>query len=98
VIRKGRELRPVPVDDILFIRGADDYSELHLANGEVHLHEKSLTALEALLPETFLRVHRSYIANLTRVTGTRSDAVSMNGTSVPVGRVYRAALRARLGF
>jgi len=98
VVRKGRELRRIAVDDILFARGADDYSELHLANGEVHLHEKSLTALEALLPAGFLRVHRSYIANLARVTGMRSDAVSMGGVTVPVGRVYRPALRARLGF
>jgi two-component system response regulator LytT len=98
VIRKGRELRRIAVEDILFVRGADDYSELHLAGGEVHLHEKSLTALEALLPETFLRVHRSYIANLARVTGLRSDAVSIHGMSVPVGRVYRAGLRARLRF
>ena len=97
-VRKGRELRRIPVDDILFVRGADDYSELHLANGEVHLHEKSLTALEALLPRAFLRVHRSYIANLARVTGMRSDAVSMSGVTVPVGRVYRAGLRERLGF
>lgn len=98
VIRKGRELRAIPVDDILFVRGADDYSELHLAGGEVHLHEKSLTALEALLPHAFLRVHRSYIANLGRVTGMRSDAISMDGVTVPVGRVYRSGLRTRLGF
>jgi two-component system response regulator LytT len=97
-VRKGRELRRIAVDHILFVRGADDYSELHLANGEVHLHEKSLTALEALLPAGFLRVHRSYIANLARVTGMRSDAVSMSGVTVPVGRVYRAGLRARLGL
>jgi two-component system response regulator LytT len=98
IIRKGRELRRIAVEDILFVRGADDYSELHLANGEVHLHEKSLTALETLLPGSFLRVHRSYIANLARVTGMRHDAVALNGLPVPVGRVYRAGLRGRLGF
>ncbi len=95
-IRKGRELREIDVLDILFVRGADDYSELHLANGEVHLHEKSLTALEALLPDSFLRVHRSWIANLARVRGTRSDALVMHdGSVVPIGRVYRATLRRR---
>jgi len=100
VVRKGRELRAIAVADIVFIRGADDYSELHLADGSVHLHEKSLTALESLLPETFLRVHRSYIANLARIRGIRggTGALMMDGTVVPVGRVYRAPLRARLGF
>ncbi|HEX8408220.1 MAG TPA: LytTR family DNA-binding domain-containing protein [Thermoanaerobaculia bacterium] len=55
-----------------------------------------MTALESLLPEAFLRVHRSYIANLARVSGARSDALVMNGAMVPVGRVYRATLRRRL--
>ena len=68
------------------------------ADGSVHLHEKTLTALESLLPETFARVHRSYIANLSRVSGALRNALVMNGTLVPVGRVYRAPLRARLGF
>lgn len=96
VVRKGRELRAVAVQDIVFIRGADDYSELHLADGSVHLHEKSLTALESLLPESFARVHRSYIANLSRAAGLRSGALVLEGATVPVGRVYRATLRRRL--
>jgi hypothetical protein len=34
-------VRAVSVDEILFVRGADDYSELNLADGSVHLHEKN---------------------------------------------------------
>lgn len=97
MIRKGRELRTIRVDDILFIRGADDYSELHLAEGTVHLHEKSLTALESLLPSEFARVHRSYIANLGRVRGLRATSLVLDDDSVlPVGRVYREKIRDRL--
>ena len=94
VVRKGRELRTIRVDDIVFIRGADDYSELHLADASVHLHEKSLTALESLLPAGFARVHRSYIANLQRVRGVRTAALVLDDDSVvPVGRVYRDNVR-----
>ena len=96
VVRKGRELRNIAVDEVVFVRGADDYAELHLADGSIHLHEKSLTALSSLLPESFARVHRSYIVNLRRVTGIRSDSLVLDGTNVPVGRVYRATLRRRL--
>jgi DNA-binding LytR/AlgR family response regulator len=97
VVRKGRELRSVAANDIVFIQGADDYSELHLADRSVHLHEKTLNALEALLPQNFLRVHRSYIANLSRVRGMRASSLVMkDDTLVPVGRVYRDAVRAKL--
>lgn len=97
VVRKGRELRSIPAAQIAFIRGADDYSELHLADGSVHLHDKSLKALEAVLPADFARVHRSYIANLTRARGISAAALVLDdGTLVPVGRVYRPAIRERV--
>lgn len=99
VVRKGRELRSIPIDEIAYVRGADDYSELHLADGSAHLHEKSLTALEALLPAGFARVHRSFIANLSRVRGVRASAlVLVDESLIPLGRVYRAAIRERLGL
>jgi DNA-binding LytR/AlgR family response regulator len=97
VVRKGRELRTIAVASIVFIRGADDYAELHLADGSVHLHEKSLSALGSLLPEGFARVHRSYIANTAHARGLRTApraALVMEDESlVPVGRMYREAVR-----
>jgi len=97
VVRKGRELRSINVAAIVFVRGADDYTEIHLDDGTEHLHEKSLTALETMLPATFMRVHRSYIANLDRVRGVRgSELVLDSERTIPVGRRYRDALRERL--
>ena len=93
-VRKGRELRRIPIDRVVYIQAADDFSELHLDDGTVHLHQKSLAAIAALLPETFVRVHRSYIANTARVRGVRADAVVFtDGRTVPVGRRYRTGLR-----
>jgi DNA-binding LytR/AlgR family response regulator len=99
VIRKGRELRTIDVSEVLYIRGADDYSEVHVSDGTVHLHEKSLSALESLLPHDFARVHRSYIANLERVRGVQSNAIVLDdGSVIPVGRASRQAIRERLGI
>lgn len=102
VIRKAGELQTVAVADLLFVRAADDYSELHLADGSVRLHEKSLTALAKLLPERFVRVHRSFVVDLTRAQALRTVAersflVLKDETVVPVARSYRAAVRERLG-
>jgi DNA-binding LytR/AlgR family response regulator len=97
VIRKGRELRSIRAADIVWVQAADDYAELHLAGGATHLHEKTLAAMEALLPATFLRIHRSFLVNLRSVRGLRASAVVLlDGTVLPLGRVYRDAVRARL--
>lgn len=97
VVRKACELRSIRAEHIVFIRGADDYAELHLDDGSVHLHSKSLSALETILPSDFARVHRSYIVNLSRVQGLRATALVLDdGSTIPVGRIYRGAVRERV--
>lgn len=89
----------VAIDSVVAIHGADDYSELETADGRRHLHKKTLTALERLLPPQFKRVHRSHIVNLrfARELGADGDgrrALTLaNGSRVPVSRAYAAELR-----
>jgi DNA-binding LytR/AlgR family response regulator len=98
-VRKGREVRTIPVDAITYIRGADDFSEVHMEDGLTHLHQKTLAALENLLPESFARVHRSYIANLARARGIRGTTLVMNDAHLlPIGRSYRDDVRKWLGL
>ena len=98
-IRKGSEIRTIAIERIVFIRGADDFSELHLDDGSCHLHQKSLGALVAMLPSPFVRVHRSYIVNLDRARGLRGTSIVVNdGPTLPVGRTYRTDVRRHLGL
>jgi DNA-binding LytR/AlgR family response regulator len=90
----------IPIDSVVAIHGADDYSEVETQSGEKHLHKKTLAALERLLPADFHRVHRSHIANLkhavriTTTEGTRRLVLS-NGTHLPVSRLFAKELEAR---
>lgn len=101
-VRRRDGVEMVATDAIRFIRGAGKYSELHLAAGRRMLHEKSLERLAAILPEPFVRVHRSYIVNLRRVRRLRVErggryALELgDGDEVPVGRGRYRALRERL--
>jgi len=98
VVRQGRALRTVPVARLLFVKGADDLTELHTDDGGVHLHQKTLAALEQILPAEFARVHRSYIVSLARVRASRPDALVLeSGLTVPLGRLFRDDVRRRLG-
>ncbi|MEM8995702.1 MAG: LytTR family DNA-binding domain-containing protein [Acidobacteriota bacterium] len=102
-VRQHGRLRLVAVDDIVQIRGADDYAELCLRDGSTLLHAKTLDALERLLAPRFQRVHRSTLLDLDRVealeteTGSRYFLRLRNGDRVRVGRSKLPALRRRLG-
>lgn len=82
----------VNVDDIIYCKGAGDYVELVAAGGGRHLHLAKLQDLESQLPQTFLRVHRSYIVNTGFVKSLMREASGVgaltlnNGETVPVSR------------
>lgn len=75
-VRKGHELRSIPVVDVMYLKGADDYSEIHCKDGSVHLHDKTLRELEKRMPESFQRLHRSYLVNTSFLAGQENDSGS----------------------
>ena len=62
---RGVEL--VPVGDILAILGADDYAELRLKGGRSPAACGQAGATDQPVTASFMRVHRSAIANLAQV-------------------------------
>lgn len=66
--KQGDELVPVAVEDIVLIRGAQDYAEVATADGGTHLVRMSLAEFEERLPKDgFVRVHRSTIINIAHL-------------------------------
>lgn len=90
------------LEQVVRVSGAGDYAEIHLCSSETLLTSKTLARLENILPQTFLRVHRSHIVNLDFArrlhvfSGSRYELEMRDGTKVPVGRTSVAGLRGRL--
>jgi DNA-binding LytR/AlgR family response regulator len=101
-VRKPGRIELVPMDDVLYVQGADDFSELVLADGRRELHDKTLEQLQRVLPADFERLHRSYLVRLSAVKalhayeGSRHEAELKNGLRLPVGRTRYKELRAVL--
>ena len=100
-IKKRSGIYLVPVEEVLFIKGAGIYTELHLRNGQNELHDKSLEKLEQLLPNTFFRIHKSYLIKLTEIkeimvkTGSKYLAELHNGDILPIGRTKYKELKSK---
>lgn len=101
-VRKVGRIELIAVDDVLYIQGADDCSELVLFNGRRELHDKTLEKLQSVLPPVFERIHKSYLVRWSAVTalhvrqGSRYAAELKNGILVPVGRQRYKELRRKL--
>jgi two-component system LytT family response regulator len=61
------------LDEIIYCEADEKYSLVNLICGEEHIVNKGISELSELLPESFFRVHRSYLVNLNRVKQYNKD-------------------------
>lgn len=101
-VKKHGRVELVAIEEVVFVQGAGNYSELVRADGRRELHDKTLERLEAVLPADFERVHKSYLVRLSAIAalhaheGSQYEAELKNGVRLPVGRTRYRELRARL--
>jgi two-component system LytT family response regulator len=102
VVKDGTKVTLIPVGKLDYAEAQDDYVAL-ATQGKKHLKQQTIAGLEAGLdPNSFVRIHRSYIVNLERVAriepyGKDSRlAILADGTRLPVSRAGYARLKALL--
>lgn len=85
--------RVVPVADIQWLETADNYVVLHTAQGAPLLRQ-TLTDLLDTLGSQFVRCHRRAAVRLSLVDkiDQQGQLVLRNGTFVPLGRNFKAAI------
>jgi DNA-binding LytR/AlgR family response regulator len=96
VLKDGRDLVRVAVDDIRYVSAEGAYSRIHLADKSLLVNHLLSDLLERLPPNGFVRVHRSYLVGLAHVSRVSLLAVDVAGQRIPVGVRYRDALKNRL--
>ena len=88
--RINKEMQKVLLREILFIESSKEYVKLHLENEKWLLVRQSISSLEKLLsPHRFLRVHRSYIVTIEKISSFNSIQVTIDSHKIPIGRLYR---------
>jgi DNA-binding LytR/AlgR family response regulator len=90
-INASHKLHKVFYDDILYLEGLKDYTKIHLASSSsplIILH--NLKYFEGLLERNdFIRIHRSYIVSIRKVTTVSRKSVVVQSNELPVSDNYR---------
>ena len=101
-VRDGRETELVTINEIDWVDAAGDYMCLHVG-GKTHIMRSTMKELLAKLPERdFVRIHRSTIVNIHRVTSVSSLSKGEfrlqlgSETSLKVSRNYRKSIASLL--
>jgi DNA-binding LytR/AlgR family response regulator len=88
-IQDGKNLIKLTYNDIFYFEGYGEYVKV-ITSGKTYLVRESLTEFDNKLPhEAFLRIHKSYIVNLTKITGFSTVHVLLGEFDIPIGRIFR---------
>jgi two-component system LytT family response regulator len=93
----------VDVGEIDWIEAAENYVQLHTGSGGHLLHVTMNTLEKSLDPDTFLRIHRSVIVNVTCIRELQpvmhgEYAITLvSGARLQSGRNYSERLKALAG-
>ena len=81
----------VRIADIVYLESASEYVRLHIEGSATITTLFRLKNMETTLPQdSFLRVHRSYIVNLKRISSYTKGRIFLdNGEYIPLGENYK---------
>lgn len=104
VVKINGKIKIIPVQDIHYLEAADDYVKIITAEG-AFLKNKTMAFFEKMLDgQQFIRVHRSYILNVSQIT--RIDpyeketylAILRDGSKILVSKTGYPKLKEVLGL
>jgi DNA-binding LytR/AlgR family response regulator len=76
-------------DEILYIESMREYIYLHTDKCKV-VTKMGISEIEKMLGGNFIRVHRSFIVNIKKVTAFNAEDVFINTTPLPIGASYKS--------
>jgi two-component system LytT family response regulator len=104
VVKKGSDIRIIPVEEVCYIEAYDDYVKIFLKDS-YYLKKKTMNYYEQVLDEaSFFRVHRSFIINLNQLTKIEAleknnyVAILKNDKRIPISRNSYTRLKGILGL
>lgn len=95
-IKTGSMLKKILYDDILFAEALQNYVAIHTKEKK-YITYLTFKSIEDNLPAArFLKVHKSYIIQLSKVDGIEGNDIVIGTASIPVSRANREEIMRRI--
>lgn len=95
-VNVGFSLQKVLLENMLYIEALRYYVNIHLIDRPTPLLTRAtMKSVEAYLPpETFIRIHKSYIVATRQIQSLQKNSLTLNtGIELPIGDIYKPAIQ-----
>lgn len=91
-IKTDKKIIKLHFDSIAVIKGLGNYVQIITIENTKHTYYKSLKDLIDVLPNEFMRVHNSFIVNLTNIDSIEDNRIIAKGNKITIGMTYKDCL------
>ena len=89
----------INLSTIKYINGLKDYLKINIVNDSPVLTLMSFSEILEKLPKNkFLRVHRSYIVNVNKISSVQKSKIIIDNERIPIGESHKASVYKRFGL
>ncbi len=88
-LKSGNKIYKLPATDILYMESLKDYVVVHGKEQKISIKCKISELETALSGKDFLRVHRSFIVNLRKITAFTPYDLELGAIEIPIGASYK---------
>ncbi len=88
-VKENKRMVKIELDNLCFIESLRDYIKLHTRD-KVVITKLPISNIEEKLPEEkFLRIHRSFVVNISKIEAFNSYSITVQNQELPIGRSYK---------
>jgi DNA-binding LytR/AlgR family response regulator len=95
-IKAGGKLTRLNFEEILYIESLGDYVK-YITLSKNYVTLSTLKSVEEKLDNSkFMKVHRSYIANLQKIKNIQENTLTIEGREIPYSKTYKMEILSRI--
>ncbi len=88
-VKDGSVTQKVMLNDILFVEGMKDYLRIHTTSDKIMTLLSFKKLEQSLTYPTFVRIHKSYLIAVDKITSIERNRVTIGKEILPIGESYR---------
>nr|WP_294873125.1 LytTR family DNA-binding domain-containing protein [uncultured Pedobacter sp.] len=97
-VKSGVQRIKLHFNDVTHIQGLKDYAIIYTYTGKILLKGSIKAMLDIFPKDRFIRVHKSFIVSIQKITRLERNRIVLNGHQIPIGRNFKDNLEKALNI
>lgn len=97
-VKENKKVIKVYLSEIRYVEGLSEYVQIYTDKRKI-ITKTSMSLMEEKLPTSnFLRIHKSFIVQVSKIEAFTANTIEIQGKELPIGRNFKNAVLNSLNF